>query len=121
MYWLFTLNYLRPYKGYFDTEAEAILKLKDILNDGYDYYLDILKREVETEKRLNESVKKLLEEQEKNGEAKDPNLKLIYRAKDKLKNFTGLTKENLESSIKLLNLEDDPNMKNIFKTVINNI
>lgn len=89
LYWLFTFNYLMPFKGYFDSELEAQEKLMDILRESVAYHKEVLHKEANNETMLNKI-------NENNEDFKPSN-----RLQLKYENWIGFTKENLESSVVL--------------------
>lgn len=93
LYWLFTFNYLMPFKGYFDTELEAQEKLMDILKESVAYHKEVLHKEASNEIMLNKI-------NETNPEFKPSN-----RLQLKYEDWKDFTKENLESSVVLRRIE----------------
>lgn len=94
MYWLFTHNVLTPFKGYFDTECEAHIRLLDIIKDSEIYYKEILRKDANFEIHRN----KLSEI--------DPKITVSYKAQNKFKNWTYFSGDDLDASIKLLSITD---------------
>jgi hypothetical protein len=99
-YWLFTTNFLSPFKGFFSTVEEAAVILEKILRKSPKYYKKILQKEAELEIFRNEKNKD------------DPNYRMQFKAKKKLEAFKGLTEDDIRSSIVFLEVST---MKERFK------
>ena len=97
-YWLFTTNYLENFKGYFATKDEATAKLQAILKSSTIKHKKLLKKNM----LLNND---------------SPDYDRVSYHIDKYEAFKNFKEDELNSSIKLMNLEgiDDKDKKAIFR------
>jgi hypothetical protein len=93
LYWLFTFNYLIPFKGYFDTEEDAQEKLLDILRKSVAYHKNVLMREANQEILQNTVHENDIEYKESD------------RLQKKYEEWSKFTKDDLVSSIILRKIE----------------
>ena len=105
-WWLFTTNYLNPYKAYFNDYDEAIETLKFIIEKSRPSFKKKLRKEAEYEKQANESNFRI------------PKYKIKTSAQRHYESFVDFSKAELISSIKLLDLTDldDKRRKEIFNS-----
>ena len=106
-WWLFTTNYLNPYKAYFNDYDEAIETLKFIIEKSRPMFKKKLRKEAEHEQQANESNFRT-----------NPKYRIKTSSQRYYESFVDFSKAELISSIKLLDLTDldDKRRKEIFNS-----
>ena len=94
-WWLFTTNYLNPYKAYFSDYNEAIETLKFIIEKSRPTFKKKLRKEAEYEQQSNALKSRT-----------NPKYKIKTSAQRHYETFKDFSKVELISSIKLLDLTD---------------
>ena len=99
-WWLFTTNYLIPFKGYFSTRKEARQKCYELMKQSLPYFKKKLRKEAAQEATENEWFKE------------DPTKKIKTTAARALEMFKGFKESDLSSSITLIECSEcDENLK----------
>lgn len=91
-FWLFTTNYLKPFKGFFETREEAIEKLYILIKESRSYFRARLKKDVVEENYINDLHKDV------------KTYKIRTKASLLLKNWIDFSREDLLCSICIMDL-----------------
>ena len=127
IYWLFTSNYLRHTKAYYDTKEEALLKLKHIIKTSEKPYAKFLMIQAKNEDTDNQLALKewnsFTEKEQKELREKKLHYKEKVSANKLYKRWRYFSKHELKASIQLIEIDkyalSEEERENIFKKRVN--